>query len=36
MDIKHNIERWYLELAEQEYDGKRTILASMMVETGLV
>jgi|GEM_PF-4344543 hypothetical protein len=36
MEIKYNIERWYLELAEQEYNGERITLASIMVEAGLV
>jgi len=36
MNINKNIEKWYLELAYQEYNGQRSVLANIMLESGLV
>jgi hypothetical protein len=36
MEINETIEKWYLELAAQEYDGQRYTLANLMIESGLV
>ncbi len=36
MKINESIEKWYLELVAQEYDGQRYTLANSMIESGLV
>ena len=36
MEVMESIGKWYVELADQEYDGDSMILASKMVEVGLI
>ena len=36
MEVMESIGKWYVELAEQEYDGDSMVLAGRLVEVGLI